>query len=133
MYLLDTNICIFAIKNRPVGILDQIRNHFDQGIFISSLTVAELEFGVSNSRYPEKNRLALLEFLAPFDYLNYDDEDAIEYGKLKSFLRRSGSIIGPIDLLLASQALAKRMIMVTNNIKEFSRVPDLQVQDWARE
>lgn len=132
MYLLDTNICIFAIKKKSSRILTTINSHMGDGIHISSLTIAELEFGVSNSQFPDKNRLALIEFLSPFDYLNYDDEDAIEYGRLKTHLRRSGSIIGPIDLLLASQALAKNLIMVTNNVKEFTRVPGLTVQDWTQ-
>lgn len=75
--------------------------------------------------------IALIEFLAPFDYLNYTDDDAIEYGTLKTHLRRSGNVIGPIDMLLVSQALARRHIMVTNNTKEFYRVPNLNVQDWT--
>lgn len=131
MYLLDTNICIFAIKKRPEGILGKIQKNLDHGIFVSSLTIAELEIGVENSQRPEENRLALVEFLSIFDYLNFDDEDAIAYGKLKVHLRLSGTIIGPIDLLLASQALSKGLIMVTNNIKEFSRVPVLKVKDWT--
>lgn len=131
MYLLDTNICIFAIKKRPEGILGKIQKNLDHGIFVSSLTIAELEIGVENSQRPEENRLALVEFLSIFDYLNFDDEDAIAYGKLKVHLRLSGTIIDPIDLLLASQALSKGLIMVTNNIKEFSRVPVLKVKDWT--
>ncbi len=75
--------------------------------------------------------MALIEFLSIFDYLNYDDEDAIQYGQLKSILRKQGNIIGPIDMLLASQALANNLIMVTNNTKEFNRVPKLSVIDWS--
>lgn len=131
MYLLDTNICIFAIKRRPVKVLEKIKSHFENGIYISSLTIAELEFGVSNSQRPEENRMALIEFLSIFDYLSYDDEDAIQYGKLKTHLRQAGTTIGPIDLLLASQALSKGLVMVTNNTREFIRVPELEIQDWT--
>lgn len=131
MYLLDTNICIFAIKKRPQRVLEKIQLNLVDGIFVSSLTIAELEFGVENSQRPVENRLALVEFLSIFDYLNFDDDDAIAYGKLKVYLRRSGKIIGPIDLLLASQALSKDLIMVTNNTKEFTRVPELNIEDWT--
>ncbi len=131
MFLLDTNICIYAIKRRPGSVLGKIQSNYGKGIYISSLSIAELEFGVVNSRYPDKNRMALIEFLSIFDYLYYDDEDAIQYGQLKSVLRKQGNIIGPIDLLLASQALAKKLILVTNNTKEFNRVPKLSVNDWS--
>ncbi len=131
MFLLDTNICIYAIKRRPGSVLGKIQSNYGKGIYISSLSIAELEFGVVNSRYPDKNRIALIEFLSIFDYLYYDDEDAIQYGQLKSVLRKQGNIIGPIDLLLASQALAKKLILVTNNTKEFNRVPKLSVNDWS--
>ena len=132
MYLFDTNICIFAIKRRPVRVLEKIKKNINDGIYVSSLTIAELEYGVSNSQRPDENRMALIEFLSIFEYLNYDDEDAIEYGKLKTYLRKSGSIIGPIDLLLASQALSKSLTMVTNNTKEFMRVPRLVLEDWSK-
>ncbi len=131
MYLIDTNICIFAIKKRPTAVLERIQSNFEKGIFISSLTIAELEFGVSNSQHPDENRMALIEFLSIFDYLNYDEEDAIQYGKLKTILRRAGKVIGPIDMLLASQALSKELVMVTNNTREFIRIPDLEIQDWT--
>ena len=132
MYLLDTNICIFAINKKPVIVLDAIKEKLKQGIFISSLTVAELEYGVENSGQIEKNRLALLKFLSPFNVLNFDDSDAIHHGRLKAKLKKEGKIIGPIDMLLAAQALCKDLILVTNNVDEFNRVYGLKIEDWCK-
>ena len=133
MYLLDTNICIFAIKKRPEIVLKKLKDKISDGIYISSLTVAELEFGVENSQRIENNRIALLKFLSIFNILNFDDADAIDYGRLKTDLRKQGRIIGPIDMLLAAQALNKELIFVTNNVKEFERVKGLKIEDWSME
>ena len=131
MYLLDTNICIFAINRRLPSFIERIRNQSRTGIHISSLTIAELEYGVENSKKIEDNRIALLKFISPFSILNYDDFDAIKYGKLKSGLRKAGMLIGPIDMLLASQALSKDLVLVTNNVAEFSRIEGLTIEDWS--
>ena len=112
MYLLDTNICIFAINKRPANVLEIIKKKSKSGIYISSLTVAELEYGVENSKYIEDNRIALLKFLSIFNVLNFDDMDAAPYGKLKTKLKKTGQIIGPIDMLLAAQAISKELIFV---------------------
>jgi len=133
MYLLDTNICIFAINKRSHKVIERIRNQLGTGIHISSLTIAELEYGVENSKKIEDNRIALLKFISPFSVLNYDDSDAIKYGKLKSGLRKTGMLIGPIDMLLASQALSKDLVLVTNNVAEFSRIEGLTIEDWSSE
>jgi tRNA(fMet)-specific endonuclease VapC len=132
MYLLDTNICIYAIKKKSNQVLDKISANYGHGIYISALTVAELEFGIANSKYPEKNRISLLEFLSIFTVLPFDDDDAIPYGKIKKKLKEEGRIIGPIDLLLAAQAVSKNFILVTNNVKEFQRVKELKVEDWSK-
>ncbi len=131
MYLLDTNICIFAIKRKPSKVFELIKERSKEGIYISSLTVAELEFGVQNSEREEQNRIALLKFLSVFNILNFDDSDAIDYGRMKVDLRKNGNVIGPIDMLLAAQALNKDMIFVTNNVKEFERVKGLRIEDWS--
>ena len=131
MFLIDTNICIYAIKKQPKEVLKKLSENFSDGIHISSLTVAELEFGVSNSQYPEKNRIALLEFLSIFDILPFEEKDAVPYGEIKSKLRKTGNIIGPIDLLLAAQAISNDLIFVTNNTKEFSRIVNLKIEDWS--
>jgi len=133
VYLLDTNICIFAINKKTPRFLNAIKKKSKKNIYISSLTIAELEFGVENSQYVEKNRVALLKFIALFGVLPFDDEDAVFYGKLKVKLKRKGEIIGPIDILLAAQALSKDLIFVTNNADEFSRVDGLKIEDWSKE
>ncbi|MFH0977207.1 MAG: type II toxin-antitoxin system VapC family toxin [Spirochaetota bacterium] len=131
MYLLDTNICIYAINKKPELILNRIKKEIHKGIFISALTIAELEYGVENSSRIEENRVALLKFLSIFNILAFDDLDPIAYGKLKSKLKRTGNIIGPIDMLLAAQAISRGLILVTNNTKEFSRIEGLKIEDWT--
>ena len=132
MYLLDTNICIFAINKRPANVLETIKKKSKSGIYLSSLTVAELEYGVENSNYIEDNRIALLKFLSIFNVLNFDDMDAAPYGKLKTKLKKTGQIIGPIDMLLAAQAISKELIFVTNNVDEFKRIDGLKIEDWTK-
>ena len=131
MYLLDTNICIYAIKKKPIFVLDKIKEKSKLGIFISALTVAELEYGIENSTKIEENRVSLLKYLSIFNILPFDDRDAIPYGKLKTKLRKEGQIIGPIDMLLAAQALSKDLIFVTNNTKEFRRIENLKLENWV--
>lgn len=131
MYLLDTNICIYAIKKKSEDLLEKLSRNLENGILISSLTVAELEFGVSNSQFPEKNRFSLLEFLSIFTILDFRETDSIPYGEIKTYLRKKGTIIGPIDLLLAAQALSNDLVLVTNNTKEFSRIENLKIEDWT--
>jgi tRNA(fMet)-specific endonuclease VapC len=131
MYLLDTNICIFAINQKSIKVLNCIKDNIENGLYISSLTIAELEYGIENSKQIEKNRTALLKFISVFNILDFTEFDGIEYGKLKSKLKRQGEIIGPIDMLLAAQALSNHMIFVTNNVKEFERVEGLKIEDWA--
>jgi tRNA(fMet)-specific endonuclease VapC len=131
MYLLDTNICIYAIKQKPNSILKIIKEKSKLGIYISSLTVAELEYGIENSSKIEENRISLLKFLSLFNILSFDDKDAISYGKLKSKLKKEGKIIGPIDMLLAAQAISKNLIFVTNNIKEFERIEHIRLENWV--
>ncbi len=131
MYLLDTNICIYAIKNKPISVLERIKENSRFGIYISSLTIAELEYGIENSNRVEQNRVSLIKFLSIFNILSFDDSDAIPYGKLKAKLKKEGNIIGPIDMLLAAQALSKDLILVTNNTKEFERIENLKLENWV--
>jgi tRNA(fMet)-specific endonuclease VapC len=131
MYLLDTNICIYAIKKKPNLVLEQIKEKSKLGIYISALTVAELEYGIENSTKIEENRISLLKYLSIFNILPFDDKDAIPYGKLKTKLRKEGQVIGPIDMLLAAQALRKDLILVTNNTKEFRRIENLKLENWV--
>jgi tRNA(fMet)-specific endonuclease VapC len=132
MYLLDTNICIYIIKRQPITVLGMLQRKIGQDLLISAITVAELEYGAAKSHYPERNKIALLEFLAPFSLLAFDDKDAVEFGNIKAQLEKSGQIIGPMDLLLAAQAKSKQLILVTNNVREFQRVDGLKIENWAQ-
>ena len=130
MYLLDTNICIFLKNRKPVHVLEKLRSVLDDGVFLSSISVGELQYGVYNSIHIERNRISLTEFLAPFNILEFDDSDAEVFGKIRSELKRKGELIGPYDMLIAAQALARRLILVTNNTAEFCRVEGLRIEDW---
>ncbi|HOP64548.1 MAG TPA: type II toxin-antitoxin system VapC family toxin [Spirochaetota bacterium] len=133
MYLLDTNICIYIIKKKPVEVLKVLKRKLKKDIYVSSITIAELEYGVAKSQFPEKNRIALIEFLSIFNILPFDDTDAVEFGVIKTDLEKKGKIIGPMDLLIAGQAKAKKLILVTNNINEFERVEGIKIENWAKE
>ena len=114
-------------------LLKKLKLHSRKRIAVSALTVAELEYGVSNSGQPERNRIALIKFISFFDVIPFDDADAVAYGKIKADLKKVGKLIGPIDMLLAGQAVSKKLVLVTNNIKEFERVNSLKIDDWTKE
>ncbi len=130
MYLLDTNTCIFLKNKKAEHVLGRLRSAIDDGVHLSSISVAEMQFGVYSSQHIEKNRIALIEFLAPFAILDFNDDDAEEFGKLRSDLKLRGKLIGPYDMLIAAQALARDLVLVTNNTDEFSRIPRLKLEDW---
>ena len=130
MYLLDTNTCIFIKNQKPIHVLERLKKVIKKKVYISSISVAELQYGVYNSSNTEKNRISLTEFLAPFDILPFDDSDAEEFGILRAKLKKEGRIIGPYDMLIAGQAIAKDLILVTNNTKEFERIDELKLEDW---
>ena len=130
MFLLDTNTCIFLKNKKPIHVLDKLRSVLDDGVFLSSISVAELQYGVYNSTHIEKNRISLTEFLAPFGILDFDDNDAEVFGKIRYQLKRTGELIGPYDMLIAAQALARDLVLVTNNTTEFARVDGLRIEDW---
>lgn len=131
MYMLDTNICIYAIKNKPLQVLNQLKEKYDKGICISAITLAELEHGVEKSSYPDKNRMALIRFLSILKILPFDDMAAAEYGKICAYLQKQGTSIGTMDMLIAGHAKAHHLILVTNNTREFMRIPELQIENWA--
>ena len=132
MYLLDTNICIYTINNKPIDVLSKLKKKASKDIYISSITVAELEHGVEKSNYPERNKIALVEFLSLFQILYYTDGDALYYGKIRSNLEKRGQIIGMMDMLIASQALSHDLILVTNNTKEFERIENIKLENWTK-
>lgn len=128
--MLDTNICIYIIKKKPAKIF-QIFSTLNIGdICISSITYAELQYGIFKSQHKEKNKIALINFLAPIDILNFTDKAAICYGEIRAVLEKKGQIIGAYDLLIAAHALSEGFSLVTNNIKEFSKIPGIKLLNW---
>ncbi|MDR1277773.1 MAG: type II toxin-antitoxin system VapC family toxin [Treponema sp.] len=130
MYLLDTNICIYIVNKHPTEIVNRLEKYQPSEIKISSITVAEMEYGASKSKYREKNREALKKFLSPFEIINFDSMDAEIYGIIRAELERDGNIIGPYDMQLAAQALRADYVFVTNNIREFKKVKRLKIENW---
>lgn len=129
-FLLDTNICIYIINERPKRVLDRFQRHAVSDIGISSVTAAELAFGVAKTR-SLKNRAALETFLLPLNVAPFDLAAAFIYGDLRAELERRGQSIGPLDLQIAAHARSLETILITNNEREFKRVPGLKVQNWA--
>jgi tRNA(fMet)-specific endonuclease VapC len=132
-YLLDTNTCIYIINKKPPSAVKQIRSKHADEVSISTITIAELEYGVYRSKHADQNRIALLEFLMPFVILDFDQGAAAVYGSVRASLEKKGTPIGPMDLLLAAQALSQQLVLVTNNEREFRRVAGLHVKNWIRE
>lgn len=130
-YMLDTNICIYAIKKKPEQVLYRLREAMQSGVCISSITLAELEYGMKHSSNPGKNRQALLRFLAPFSILPFGPAAAFEYGEIRAYLQERGTPVGPLDMLIAGHARAEELTLVTNNVREFERVPGLTIENWA--
>lgn len=132
-YMLDTNICIYAIKNKPEQVLKRIKDNIENDLCISAITLAELELGVEKSAMPEKNTTALMQLLSILTVLPFTDLAAVEYGKICAYLQRNGTPIGTMDMLIATHAKSENAVIVTNNVKEFKRVPDLKIENWAEE
>jgi tRNA(fMet)-specific endonuclease VapC len=131
MYLLDTNICIYILKRKPIEVFERFKTLKLGELKISSITVAELYYGAYNSQKIEKNLMTLDSFLKPFDYVEFNEKSAIEYAKIKSNLKRKGTIIGELDMQIAAVARANDLILITNNVKEFERVNGLKVSNWV--
>ena len=130
-YMLDTDICIYVIKKKPDRVLAALHAGVQEGIAISAITLAELEYGVEASAHVEKNTLALNQFLSIMSILPFEDKAAVEYGKIHADLRRKGMLIGSMDMLIAAHAKSKGLILVTNNIREFERVEGLKLENWS--
>jgi tRNA(fMet)-specific endonuclease VapC len=124
-------MCISLIKQQPASVVERIQSVPIEDIGISSITVAELEYGVAKSDHSEANRIALLEFLSPFRILQFGQTAAYEYGTIRSTLEKEGRGIGPMDLLIAAHAVSEGVVLVTNNEREFSRVPTLRTENWV--
>jgi len=131
-YMLDTNTCIYIIKKKPPQVLVTL-NKLDIGdVCISSITLAELEYGVFKNKQQERNTIALTNFLTPLEILSFTDKAAVSYGEIRATLEKEGQIIGAYDLLIGAHALSENLTLVTNNIDEFSRIQGLSVENWAK-
>jgi tRNA(fMet)-specific endonuclease VapC len=129
-YMLDTNIVIYVIKHKP----PQVRNKFNTvatQLCVNSITVAELIYGAENSQFPNKNLQTVENFLSRLVILDYPQDAAIQYGQIKASLKKIGQLISDNDLHIAAHARSKGLILVTNNTKEFERVPALQLENWV--
>jgi tRNA(fMet)-specific endonuclease VapC len=130
-YMLDTNICIYLIKQKPAAVLERFSQTDISEISISSITLSELFYGVSKSSKPEQNFMALTQFVAPLEILPFDGGAAQYYGDLRARLEIQGTPIGSLDMLIAAHALSIESTLVTNNEKEFIRVPSLKIENWV--
>ncbi|MCL4804707.1 MAG: type II toxin-antitoxin system VapC family toxin [Anaerolineae bacterium] len=132
-YLLDTNICIYLIRQHPASVIREMAKQQIGDVGLSSVTVAELHYGVAKSAHVERNRSALEQFLAPLVIVDFDVAAAAVYGTIRALLERRGTPIGSLDTLIAAHALSLDTTLVTNNEREFGRVPRLKLANWAAE
>ena len=130
MYLLDTNICIYIINNNPKQVVERIKSLKPHQIKLSSISMAEMEYGASKSNNREKNRQALIHFASAFDIIEFNDSDAEVYGLIRAELEKRGQVIGPYDMQIAAQSISRDLILVTNNTSEFSRIPNIKLENW---
>ena len=130
-YMLDINICIYAIKHKPEKVFQRLQALDPEDVCVSSVTYAELVHGVEKSAAVEKNRLALLTLLANIEILDFDVNAADCYGKIRADLEKKGTPIGPLDMMITGHAQSLGYTVVTNNVKEFSRVKNLKIENWA--
>lgn len=129
-YLLDTNICIYIIKQRPPEVLKRFQDINSGDIAISTITLYELLYGAYKSSYPTKNKSAVRKLVLPLEILPFDEKEADICGKIRAEQEKKGEVIGPMDMQIAATALANDLTMVTHNIKEFKRISALKVETW---
>lgn len=130
-YLLDTDICIYVINERPPKVLQVFLAHEAEGLGISSVTAAELFYGVARTQ-SQRNLMALRKFLAPLEIAPFDVTAAEVCGSLRAWLASQGTPIGPCDVQIAAHAQSLGVTLVSNNTREFARVPGLRIENWAQ-
>ena len=128
-FMLDTNICIHVIKNRPEEARERFNKNKD-ALCISSVTFAELLYGAEKSAHPEQNRQVVEGFAARLAVLDFGTKAAAHYGEIRADLERGGMVIGPYDLMIAGHARSEGLVLVSNNLKEFDRVDGLRTDNW---
>ena len=130
-FLLDTSICIYALKRHP-AVLERLLAHARADIGLSVITEAELRTGAAKSLEPEKTTRRVENFLRPLEIFEFTSADAGVYAHVRAKLEREGSPIGPLDTLIAAQAIARRLTLVSNNEREFGRVPGVRIENWTK-
>ncbi len=130
-YMLDTNICIYLIKQKPVKVLQHFKSQSMGEIGISSITLAELRFGVEKSQQIQNNRQALEEFVLPLEIADFDEKAAVIYGAVRASLEKAGTPVGSMDMLIGAHALSLGITLVTNNTREFKQIKSLKCEDWS--
>ncbi len=131
MYLLDTNVCIYAMKDRYPALTRKLFQISPDEICVSAVTVGELEYGCSKSRWGERSRSVMNMFLSAYTVLPFEHGDALTFGRLRAELAAKGTPIGPYDIQIAAQGVHRGLIVVTHNTDEFSRVPGILLEDWT--
>ena len=129
--MLDTNICIYLIRQHPASVLERFASHPVGNVGLSVVTLAELEYGVTKSGRPERNREALEQFVSPLEVTSFDRPAAAAYGRLRTALEKKEQPIGSLDLLIAAHAISLDVRLITHNVKEFGKVPGLRIEDWT--
>lgn len=130
-YMLDTNTCIYIMRDRPPEVRARLRAVAVNAVAVSAIVVAELAFGVAKSRHPQKSRVALDDFFGIVEVLDWPEAAAPAYAEMRAALERAGKMIGANDLLIAAHACHLGAVLVTNNVREFERVPDLAIENWV--
>ena len=130
-YLLDTNICIYAINGRHPQLTKKLLSVSPEEIAVSSITIGELEYGAAKSNWGERTRETIRAFLANFPVVSFEEEDALLFGKNRAILEKAGMTIGILDLMIGSQGVRNDLIVVTHNVREFERIPGIKIEDWV--
>ena len=131
MYLLDTNICIYALNGRHPKLTERLLTVHPDEIKVSSVTVGELEYGAAKSHWGERTRGVLRAFLANFETLSFTEADALLFGQLRAYLEKEGTPIGLLDVMIGAQGISNGFAVVTHNTGEFRRLPGIRLEDWA--
>ncbi len=131
MFLLDTNICIYAINGRHPKLTEKLLSIHPSKIFISSITIGEMEYGAAKSHWGERTRQIMHAFLANYDTLPFTDQDATLFGAFRAQLESAGISIGILDVMIAAQSVSNNLTVITHNTREFIRIPGIKLDDWA--
>ena len=130
-YLLDTNICIYAINGRHQHLTRQLLSISPDDIAISSITLGELEYGAAKSNWSTRTREIFHAFLANFTVIDFTEDDALLFGRNRAILEKAGNVIGLLDLMIGSQGIRNKLTVVTHNTREFERIPGITLEDWT--